>query len=289
MGVFGTMNDHFIGSKFRRIIPGSPVLIGCPLDLTTTYRHGCDDAPSAIRASSYSLETFSPFFWRDLEDLSFGDVGDLSFVGLRMEDGLALIEEAVCDGLAKGGLPLCMGGEHTITLPIVRALESQKPGFVVLHLDAHTDLRQHYDGTGVNHATVIRRIAEVVGSDRLIQMGIRSGTREEWLWMRDHGTLLQWEALSDAVLDRRIGGRPVYLTLDLDVFDPACMPATGNPESGGWFYADFERLLRKLQRHDVLGADVVELNPRLDPSEASSIMAAKILREILILLARSRQ
>jgi agmatinase len=289
MGVSGTMTDHFIASKSGEIIPGSPVLIGCPLDLTTTYRHGCDEAPSAIRSSSYSLETFSPLLWRDLEDFSFGDVGDLRFVGLRMEDSLALIEQAVCDALSKGGLPVCMGGEHTITLPIVRALESQKPGFIVLHLDAHTDLRQHYDGTGANHATVIKRIAEVIGSDRLIQMGIRSGTREEWLWMRDHGTLLQWETLSDAVLDRRIDGRSVYLTLDLDVFDPACMPATGNPESGGWFFSDFERLLRKLQRHDLLGADVVELNPRLDSSEASSIMAAKILREILILLARSQQ
>jgi len=281
------MTHYFMGSHAHEIIPCNPVIIGCPLDLTTTYRHGCDKAPQAIRKSSYSLETFSPLFWRDLDDFSFGDIGDLCFSDHKMEDSLSVIEDNAAKVLAQHGLPLCLGGEHTITLPVVRALESVRPGFVVIHLDAHTDLRQEYEGATVNHATVMRRVAELVGSDRLIQLGIRSGTREEWIWMRDEETLLQWESLTQSVLDRRIGGRPIYLSLDLDVFDPSLIPGTGNPESGGWFYADFERLLRRLQIHPFVGADVVELNPRLDFSEASSIVAAKIVREILILLSGS--
>jgi agmatinase len=177
-----------------------------------------------------------------------------------------------------------MGGEHTVALPICQAVNEVCSNVVVVHADAHADLRDEYEGSRINHATVIRRIVELIGSDRLIQLGIRSGTKEEFIWMRENGAILQWAPFSDKTLVDRIADRPVYLTLDLDVLDPACMPGTGNPEAGGWFYKDLERLLHAMNHVNLVAADVVELNPTLDPSESSAITAAKIVRELLLIV-----
>ncbi len=266
---------------------GRPALIGCPLDLTTTYRHGCQKAPEAIRASSQSIETFSPLWWRDLLDAPFSDLGDIEFRDNPVERCLDLIQETAAGILAKKAVPLSLGGEHTITLPIVKAVNAVYPQCVVIQLDAHADLRKDYDGMRLNHASVMRRITETIGPDKIIQIGIRSGTKEEFQWMKDHETVLEWRILSERVLARRIAGRPVYLTIDVDVLDPACMGATGNPEAGGLSYADLERFLRMMESYQIVGADIVEFNPDLDPSEVGSITIAKIVREVLLLLSKS--
>jgi agmatinase len=279
---------RFLGSAARQPIVGRPVLIGCPLDATCTYRPGTAEAPAAIRVASDSIETYSPLLDRDLEDLPFADTGDLPLLGKSIEAALATVETAVSEALSQGALPLCVGGEHTITLPIVTALRHVRDDFVVMHLDAHTDLRDEYEGSTVNHATVMRRVADLLGPDRLVQLGIRSGTREEFSWMRTHGTLRQWDNRTDKILMEAIGHAPVYLTVDLDVLDPACLPGTGNPEAGGWFYQDMERFLRIVDRLNLVAADVVELNPGLDPSESSTITAAKVVRELLVILGSSR-
>jgi agmatinase len=263
-----------------------PAILGCPLDITSTYRGGSDQAPKAIRAASESIETYSPFFDRDITDFFFSDSGDVDIAGLTLDAALNQIQGAVSAILGRSALPLCVGGEHTITLPIVKALNKVSDDFVVIHLDAHSDLRDNYEGSLTNHATVIRRIAEIIGPDRLVQLGIRSGTREEFSWMRNNKTSLAWNQGAEKMLLKRVHGRPVYLTLDLDVLDPACMPATGNPEAGGWNYDDLERLLGVLSDEKMLGADVVELNPSLDASEVGTITAAKIVRELLLVLKR---
>lgn len=275
----------FIGSSSTQLMAGRPALLGCPLDMTTTYRHGCHKAPEAIRASSESIETFSPLFWRDLSDAPFSDIGDIEFKDNRIEPCLDLIQETAAHILEKKAIPLSLGGEHTITLPIVKAVDAVHPGCVVMQLDAHTDLRSDYEGMRLNHATVMRRIAEAIGPDRIIQVGVRSGLKEEFEWMRNHETLLAWQTLSPRQLARCIAGRPVYLTIDVDVLDPACMPATGNPEPGGLFYADLERFFRMMQSFQIVGADVVELNPDLDPSEVGRITIAKVVREVLLLVS----
>jgi agmatinase len=161
------------------------------------------------------------------------------------------------------------------------------PELVVVHVDAHSDLRDHYQGSFINHATVMRRVAEVVGEGRLIQLGVRSGTKDEFTWMRESGTILRWNMNSPRILLDRLGDRPVYLSLDLDVLDPSCFPGTGNPEPGGWVYDDLERLFWTLDRVNLVAADVVELNPGLDPSDVSSITTARIVRELLLILAES--
>lgn len=278
--------DTFLGCVSPAAVSGCPAILGCALDMTSTYRNGTGRAPQAIRDASESIETYSPFLDRDLEDICFSDLGDLSLSGVSLDDDLKLILEATTRLLQEGARPLCLGGEHTITLPIVQALQAFSQDFVVIHADAHTDLRDKYEGSPLNHATVIRRVADVVGPERIIQLGIRSGTKEEFSWMRDHFTLLDWGQAAEKKLFQRIGDRPVYLTLDLDVLDPACFPSTGNPEPGGWFYQDLERLLQALERLHLVGADVVELNPAVDPCEVGAITAARIVRELLLILAR---
>ena len=278
----------FLGWSSSKILAERPGVLGCPLDMTATFRSGTRDAPQRIRDVSDSIETYSPFLDSDLESLSFADLGDLDLSDKPLEKALECIREAVADILREGGLPLCLGGEHTITLAVVEALLRTFRDFTIVHLDAHSDLRDSYEGSRINHATVMTRVVEIVGPEKLIQIGIRAGTREEFRWMREHDTLVDWVAGADRDLLKRIGGSPVYLSLDLDVLDPACFPATGNPEAGGWFYKDLESVFQVLTHTDLIGADVVELNPGLDPSDVGSITAAKIVRELLLILGSSR-
>jgi len=278
--------EPFIGFSSKEILTGSPVLFGCPLDLTSTYRNGTGKAAQHIRVASDSIETYSPLLDRDLTDMRFSDVGDLDLLGLPLEAALEKIREMASTIVQNGAKPLCIGGEHTLTWPIVEAVKRAYPEILILHLDAHSDLRETYEGSSVNHATVMNLISRAVGADRLVQLGIRAGTREEFIWMYEHGTLMQWNRGPQKELRKRIADAPVYLSLDLDVLDPACLPGTGNPESGGWFYEDLERLFRIVDRANLVAADVVELNPDLDPSGASTITAAKIVRELLLTLGK---
>ncbi len=225
---------------------------------------------------------------RDLEESPFADLGDVDLEGQTLGAALEEIGKTTAKTIVQNAPPLCLGGEHTITLPIVQTLRSFFRELVVVHLDAHSDLRDQYEGSFVNHATVIRRVDELLGQGSLIQLGIRSGTREEFHWMRSAGTILQWGPQWEKVLVERIRSRPVYLTLDLDVLDPSCLPGTGNPEPGGWSYHQMERFLRTLDRVNLVAADIVELNPTLDPSGVSSVTAARIVRELLLILGNNR-
>ncbi|MFH0824241.1 MAG: agmatinase [Pseudomonadota bacterium] len=275
----------FLESHPGPVNKGLPAILGLPLDLTSTFRSGSDSAPKAIREASDSIESYSPFLDRDITDYRIVDLGDLTLPVNDLAGALAAIKDRILGVLDEGALPFSLGGEHTVTLPVVEALSQRYPDFRVLHIDAHSDLRDDYDGNPVNHATVMKRIAEIIGPDRLIQLGIRSGTRDEFRWMRRHRTFYDQLPGREANLLSRLKDFPVYLSLDLDVFDPSCFPGTGNPELGGWFYDDFERFLTLLDQVNLVGADVVELNPRLDPSGASSIAAAKVVRELLLVMA----
>ncbi len=273
---------HFLDSHSVKIIRDRPAILGCPLDITSTYRVGSGEAPSAIRISSDSIESYCPLLDRDLADRPFSDLGDLRLDGRSLEEKLNEIQAAVEKILEQGGVPLCIGGEHTVTLPIIKALKKHFGKFVILHLDAHSDLRDSYEGQKINHSTVMRRVVEITGHDNLIQFGIRSGTREEFHWIREHGVLASFRPGLENALLNRIAGRPVYVTLDLDILDPACLPGVGNPEAGGWPYNLLERFIKLLSHVDIIGLDVVELMPSIDRSEMSSITAAKIIRSLLL-------
>ena len=188
--------------------------------------------------------------------------------------------------LEDGRLPLLIGGEHLVSLPAIQAAAEKYPELAVIHFDAHTDLRDEYLGNHLSHATVIRRVWDILGDGRIHQFGIRSGERAEWQWAREGHTNLRpftFSGLSDTIAS--VKGRPVYLTIDLDVLDPSAFPGTGTPEAGGVTFVELMKAaLRVIRSCNVVACDMVELSPPLDPSGTSTVTALKLLREMLLAL-----
>ena len=190
--------------------------------------------------------------------------------------------------LAAGKIPFLLGGEHLVTLGAVRAVAKRYPDLHVIHFDAHADLRADYLGVQLSHACVMRRCHDLLGDGRIFQFGIRSGTREEFAFMRDGHVVT--EPFSDATLPQVVESippdAPVYLTVDMDVLDPSAFPGTGTPEAGGFTYrqlvSDVVRICGQL---NVVGLDNVELAPTLDPTGRSTALACTFLRESLLALA----
>lgn len=259
------------------------VLFGAPLDITSSFRRGSGEAPPVVREASQGLEDYSPLLNRDLGECAFHDAGDLVLPLGNLEAGLSRIGQA-CRAIAGDGkIPFMLGGEHLVTLPAVEALAGLFPGLAVLQFDAHADLRDDYLGERLSHATVLRRICEAVGGESVYQFGIRSGTREEFRYGRAHTNFFPHEvagALRSCLPGLR--GRPVYVTLDVDVLDPAHAPGTGTPEPGGIRPAEIFEVLAMLQELQVVGCDIVELAPPHDPSGITAVLAAKIAREALL-------
>jgi agmatinase len=257
-------------------------IVGLPYDGTSSYRPGARFGPNAIRKASWGMETYSPNLRRDLADLKICDLGDLEIPFGNREMALAKIREAIEKIINDGKYPVLLGGEHLITLPVVEGFRNRFRDLAVVQFDAHTDLRDEYLGETLSHSTVMRRISEVVGTGRLFQFGIRSGSREEFSYANDIGSLYDF---SDDGFHRamsNIKGKPVYISLDVDVLDPSVLPGTGNPDPGGIDYSEIRWALQILGKARVIGFDVVELSPNHDPSEVSSIVASKLVREMIL-------
>lgn len=264
------------------------VLFGAPYDSTTSFRPGTRFGPAAIRSESFGIETYSPLQDRDLEDFPFFDAGDLELPFGAPDRALEMIEAQAEGILAAGKIPFLLGGEHLVTLGAVRAVAKRYPDLHVIHFDAHADLRADYLGVQLSHACVMRRCHDLLGDGRIFQFGIRSGTREEFAFMRDGHVVT--EPFSDATLPQVVESippdAPVYLTVDMDVLDPSAFPGTGTPEAGGFTYrqlvSDVVRICGQL---NVVGLDNVELAPTLDPTGRSTALACTFLRESLLALA----
>ena len=263
------------------------VLFGAPYDSTTSFRPGTRFGPAAIRSESFGIETYSPLQDRDLDDFPFFDAGDLELPFGAPDRALEMIEAQAEEILAAGKIPFLLGGEHLVTLGAVRAVAKRYPDLHVIHFDAHADLRADYLGVQLSHACVMRRCHDLLGDGRIFQFGIRSGTREEFEFMRAGHVVT--EPFSDAtlaeVLDSIPPDAPVYLTVDMDVLDPSAFPGTGTPEAGGFTYrqlvGDVVRICGQL---NVVGLDNVELAPSLDPTGRSTALACTFLRECLLAL-----
>ena len=263
---------------------GHIVLFGAPFDSTTSYRPGTRFASRTMRAESYGLETYSPYQDLDLEDARVFDGGDLELPFGDTARALGMIRDFTTEVLTDGKLPFLIGGEHLVSLPAIEAAAEKYPDLAVIHFDAHTDLRDEYLGNRLSHATVIRRVWDILGDGRIHQFGIRSGERAEWQWARAGHTNLHpftFTGLSDAVA--AVQGRPVYLTIDLDVLDPSVFPGTGTPEAGGVTFIELMKAaLSVIHGCRIVACDMVELSPPLDASGASTATALKLLREMLL-------
>ncbi len=260
------------------------VLFGAPFDGTTSFRPGTRFGPSAMRNDSFGIETYSPYQDRDMEDIKVCDIGDLELVFGNTELVLADIEQNTRQILKDGKKPVMLGGEHLISLGSVRAVFEKFPDLVIIHLDAHTDLRDHYLGQKLSHSTVMRRIWEIVGEGRIYQFGIRSGERHEFEFAKEHTHLTKFNLEGFEKILPEIKGKPVYFSLDLDVLDSGVFMGTGTPEAGGVSFKELMEVITKLQDINVVACDINELAPIYDPSGASTATACKILREILLTL-----
>lgn len=259
------------------------VLVGLPMDATTSFRPGTRLAPFRIREVSDGLEEYSIYQDRSLEALDFYDAGDVRIPFGNVVTSLARMEAVAEMFLGKGKRLFSMGGEHLVSLPMIRTYHRYYPELVVVQMDAHADLRQQYLEESLSHATVMRHVVEELGPGRLYQMGIRSATREEISYAREHSHLYldQFSSVVDEVIEA-IGKRPVYVTLDIDVLDPAFAPGTGTPEPGGVSSREVLAALLKLAHLNVVGFDLVEVSPPFEKGDNTSILAAKILREALL-------
>lgn len=258
------------------------VMVGLPYDGTCSYRPGTRFGPAAIREASWGLETYSPYQDKDLESVPFYDAGDLEFPFGNREETLSRIHHAATEVLAADKRWLGIGGEHLVTYPVIQAYVEKYPDLAILHFDAHADLREDYLGETLSHATVLRRCVELISPDRLVQVGIRSAPAEEFAWMHQHDTLVKSLADFPQAL-QRLAGKPVFLTIDLDVLDPSVLPGTGTPEPGGLQFSELLDWLLACRELHLVGADVVELSPHYDASGVSTAVATKVIREVLLL------
>lgn len=262
------------------------VIFGAPLDATTSFRPGTRFAGNAIRVDSIGIEWYSPYQNLNLRSFKTADIGDLELPMGDVEAALEVIEQSVERILADNKKLVMIGGEHLVTYPVVKALARVYPDLHLIHLDAHADLRDSFLGSRLSHATVIRRCHDILGDGRIHQFGIRSGDENEFSWSDSgHTRMRRYDLTGIKEAIAKINPAPVYITIDLDVLDPSVFPGTGTPEAGGVTYKELLTAIMDFQSIDrLVGADIVELSPMLDPSGASTAVAVKTLRELVLLL-----
>ena len=284
---FNTDGAIFMGAQ-RSTDNCKVSLLGVPYDGTSCFRPGSRFGPSAIREDSYGIETYCPQLNLDLEDINFADLGSLDVPIGDTQLIIKNVQEAT-DILLKNNLnPLIIGGEHSITSGVIKSIIKNYPDLIMIQLDAHADLRDEWLGNKFSHACTMKRCLEILPSKKIFQIGIRSGTKLEFIEMKNTKRLIPYALGENArYLEKALDnfkGKPLYLTFDLDWFDPSIMPGTGTPEPGGYFWRDFAAIVEILKSHNLIGADVVELSPKLDNSCISNILAAKVVRSLIMLL-----
>ncbi len=255
------------------------VMVGLPFDGTCSYRPGSRFAPERLRLASWGLEDYSPVYDKHLDDVKFYDAGELEFPLGNTAKTLDVIENNARIIFQDNKKFLGIGGEHLVTLPVVKACKEKFGNLAVIHFDAHTDLRQDYLGEKLSHASVMRRIGEIVGFENIRQIGIRSGLKEEFDLMKKYNTLVKNSSDLDALRNKKI-----FLTIDVDVLDPSVLPGTGTPEPDGLMYRELAEWIKFLINFDIVGADIVELAPDYDKSEVSTAIVSKIVRDVLMIL-----
>ncbi|MGQ9664879.1 MAG: agmatinase [bacterium] len=256
------------------------VIIGFPFDRTSSFIPGARFGPRYIRMCAENIEWFSPYQNRTLESLKIADLGDYEF---HTEDQIKEIEKKAFELYKKGKTTIFLGGEHTISFPIIKGISNVVKKISVIHFDAHADLRDDYRGEKISHATTIRRVSEIVGLRNIYQFGIRSGTEQEFGMNKN---LFRFTALKPL---RKIINKisdPIYITIDVDVIDPSALPAVATPEPNGITFKELIDALLLLKNRKIIGADIVEYNPLATSPWASGSLVAAILRELILIVTK---
>lgn len=283
-------DEAYSGNVFIKSHPNfeesQAVIYGMPMDWTVSYRPGSRFGPARIREVSIGLEEYSPYLDRELDEVKYFDAGDIPLPFGNAQRSLDMIEQFVDRILEAGKFPLGLGGEHLVSWPVMKAVYKKYPDLAIIHMDAHTDLREHYEGEPLSHSTPIRKIAELIGPKNVYSFGIRSGMKEEFEWAKQNGMYIAkfdvLEPLKEVL--PTLAGRPVYVTIDIDVLDPAHAPGTGTVDAGGITSKELLTAIHAIARSDVrvVGADLVEVAPVYDHSEQTANTASKLVREMLL-------
>lgn len=285
MGLFDNVEytSNFMGSK-ESYEDSKGVLIGVPMDYTVSFRPGSRFAARRIREVSYNLEEYSLYCHKDLNDCNFYDAGDLALPFGNVEKSLDIIYNSISQIAKDNKIPFVIGGDHLISYASIKGVMDQYPDLTVLHFDAHADLRDDYAGESQSHATVMGKVVRELKVKNLYQFGIRSGTKEEWDFAKKNTKLFPFEVkgpLENAL--NELKRKPVYITLDIDVVDPAFAPGTGTPEAGGISSKELLECIKLMSQLNVVGFDIIEVAPAYDVSDITSVLAAKVLRESLLM------
>jgi len=261
-------------------------LIGLPSDVNSSFERGPAEAPAAIRKALWSDR--GNMACEDGQEIGIHfelrDRGDLPLTEAASDD--ALIAAAVQASLASGAVPLALGGDHAMTHPVVRAVHSRHGPLTILHFDAHPDLYDNFEGNPRSHASPFARIMEAGLATRLVQVGIRTLNAHCRAQAERFGVVIV--PMAEFTPDKvpALEG-PLYISIDLDGIDPSEAPGVSHPEPGGLTVREVLAVLRR-QTAPIVGADVVELNPRFDSNERTAILAAKLVRELASLIVRNR-
>jgi agmatinase len=283
-------DEAYSGNVFIKSHPSfeesEVVIYGMPMDWTVSYRPGSRFGPARIREVSVGLEEYSPYLDRELDEIKYFDAGDIPLPFGNPGKSLNLIEKFVDQVLDAGKFPLGMGGEHLVSWPVIKSVYKKYPDLAVIHMDAHADLREEYEGEPLSHSTPIRKTAELIGPQNVFSFGIRSGMKEEFAWAKEVGMHISKFDVHKPLMDilPQLAGRPVYVTIDIDVLDPAHAPGTGTVDAGGITSRELLASIHEIARSDVLvvGADLVEVAPVYDVSEQTANTASKLIREMLL-------
>ncbi|WP_417532024.1 agmatinase [Marinobacter lipolyticus] len=271
--------------------------IGVPFDIGTSNRPGARLAPREIRDESRMLRPFNVSTGADpFNSLTVADIGDVPINTFNLQKSIDIIEAFYDDVLGCGVAPLTMGGDHTIALPILRALRKKHGPIGVIHVDAHADINDHMFGESIAHGTPFRRAVEegLLDGNRVVQIGLRGTgySANEYDWSRDQGFRVVtaeecWHKSLTPLMEEvreKVSGGPVYISFDIDGLDPAFAPGTGTAEVGGLTVMQGIEIIRGARGLDIVGADLVEVSPPFDMSRNTSVVAANLLYEMLCVL-----
>ncbi|KJS81021.1 MAG: agmatinase [Peptococcaceae bacterium BICA1-8] len=265
------------------------VIIGIPMDFTVSYRPGTRMGPQQIRTVSYGIEEYSFYCNKDLRDYSFFDGGDLALPFGNVTRSIEIIEKTAKKVIQDKKFAIYLGGEHLVSWPLIKAYAENFSNLAILHFDAHADLRENYAGESNSHATVIRKVCEKIGGQNVYQFGIRSGDKEEYDYAIKNTNMYVNEVLDPLrKVIKLLGQRPVYITLDIDIVDPAYAPGTGTPEPGGCTSQEILRAILEMNTLNIVGMDIVEVSPPNDHSDRTALLAAKLVREAILSYTKPR-
>ena len=264
------------------------VIFSVPMDWTTSFRPGTRFAGNQVRVDSFGIEWYSPYRDANLKNFKTSDIGDLDLPIGDVENSLNVVYETSKKIYEDNKFPVMIGGEHLVTLPVLQAAKEKYDHLHVIHLDAHTDLRESFFGRELSHATFMYHAHKFLGDHTIYQFGIRSGDQHEFEWAKKHihQRKFDFEGLDQAV--ETLKHVPVYITIDIDVLDPSVVSGTGTPEPGGMQYKDLLWAFEQFEKlGHIVGCDLVEFNPYLDPSGASTAVAVKTIRELVLILQKN--